>query len=133
LRTSHADTIANLGSIRQERLVEHGTELPDLARERILVFPGQARVEDVAGDALNVCRDAEVEDVKVFVLGLEEFARVDGVDDAAGVLECAALACAILATGPASVDEPAGSVGGLHALGKHLCIARWLGYVSMIG
>jgi hypothetical protein len=123
LRTSSLDFFLDLTEIEQKCLVKHGAELPDLPRERGLVGPSQAGVEDFTGYTLDGARDGEVEDVKVFVFGREEFARVDGVDDAAGVFEWAALARSVFATGPSGVDEPAVGVGGLHALCEHGCVA----------
>lgn len=110
-----------------EGLVEHGGELADLLGEGVLVLPGLARVKHLGGDALDLGGDREVEGGEVLVVGLGEGgegAVVDGVDDGTSVLERAARAGAELAADPAGVDEPAGGLGGAHALGEHGGVAR---------
>jgi len=123
LRSSSLDLLLDITKVEQECLIEHGAQLSHLPRERGLIGPSQARVKNFTGDTLDGTRDAEVEDVKVFVLGGEEFTRVDGVDDTAGIFEGAALASSVFPTGPSGVDEPAVGVGSLHALGEHGCVA----------
>ena len=93
--------------------------------ESALVLPCEPGVENLPGYALDVLRDREIEDVKVFVLGrgVGQLARVDCVDDAARVLEWAASARAVLAARPAGVDQPAVGVGRGHSLRKHGGIA----------
>lgn len=122
-RTSSANLLVDILLVESKGLGEHASQLPHLLVERLLVRPGQRGVEYFTRDALDMGGNGEVEGAKGLVLCLEELARVDGVDDAAGVLEWATLANTILATSPTSVDEPTGNIMLGHTFSQHLGVA----------
>jgi len=129
LRARKAHLLVDAALVHRERLVEHLRELAHLARERLLLGPRAGRVEDARGHAVDGRRDLQPERLEALVLclfGVRELAGVDRVDDAARVLEWAALAGggAELAADPARVDEPAVDIVLGHALREHGCVAR---------
>ena len=126
LRAGQADLLVDVLLIEGEGLLEHAAKLAKLALERALVLPRERGVEELAWDAVERGGDAEAKDGEGLVRRLRERARVHGVDDAARVLERAALACAELAARPACVDQPAVDVVLRHALGEHLGVAAGL-------
>jgi len=123
LGSSQAHLLVDVLLVESERLAEHTSQLAYLLVERLFVLPCQCRVEQLAGNTLDGGRDGETEGAKGLVLCVEELARVHGIDEAASVLERATLADTVLATSPASVDEPARDVVLGHALGEHLGVA----------
>lgn len=76
-----------------EVLDEQPTELLDLALEVRSAVPALGRVEQFIGDVGARLGDGQVESLVGLELDVGELARVDGVEDGAGVLEWAALAC----------------------------------------
>lgn len=118
--------------IQRKRLNKHPRQLLHLLLERRPIGPRKTRVQQLAWDALEGGRDGQVEGLEGLEVGFGELAGVDGVDDGAGVFEGATFAGAVLAAGPAGVDEPAVDVVLGHALGEHLGVATGLeGDVSM--
>jgi len=83
--------LPNILLIQRKRTHKHARELLHLPLKRVRVLPRQPRVQQLARDALDLGRDLQVERAKVLVLGLEELARVDRVDDAPREPERAAL------------------------------------------
>lgn len=103
--------------VQSERLLEHACELPNLPLETLLVDPSLPRVQQFRRNTLQRGGDREIEGPEVLVLGLGQFARVDGVNDTAGVLKRASKTGSVLATSPAGVDEPAVDLVPGHAVG----------------
>lgn len=122
----HPHAFLYITLVQLERLLEHARELAHLTFESLLVCPGQTRVEQFTRNALHIGRNLESKGTECLVLASEKLPGVHGIDDAAGVLEWAALARAELATCPASVDQPAGYVVFGHAIGEHFCVASRL-------
>lgn len=113
------DLGGDVGSVLFKGVREHARQLLDLAVKGLLVGPCIARVQDLGRNTGHGLGHLEVEHLKVFVLGVGQLARVDGVEDGARVLERAALARAELAAGPASVDEVGIGLDLGHALRQH--------------
>lgn len=76
-----------------EVLREQCAELLNLALEVGSAVPALGWVEQLVGNVGAGLGDRQVEGLVDLVLDVGELARVDGVEDGAGVLEGAALAC----------------------------------------
>ncbi|KAG8816044.1 hypothetical protein FRB91_011592 [Serendipita sp. 411] len=104
--------------MERKGLCGHRAQPSYLARERVPVHPRDTRIENLAWDTLDVSRDREIEVVKGFVLGFEEFAIMGGVHDPSGAFHWATATDTVFASGPTSVDGPAARVGFLIACGQ---------------
>jgi len=96
--------------VQLECPLEHACEFTNFSLKGFLVSPSQAGIEKLARDTLDAGGDLESENIESLEFGIEEFTRVDGVDNAASNLQRAALAGAELATRPSRVDQPAGYI-----------------------
>ena len=125
-RTRQSHGLLDITLIKPECLLEHTTQLPDLALERILVGPCKLGVEKLARDTLDLGGDLQTKDIECLVLRVEKFPGVDGIDNATGVCELATLASAVFTACPASVDQPARHIVSGHAFCEHVGVTRWL-------
>lgn len=104
------DALLDITLVQLERPLEHASEFTNFSLEGFLVSPSQAGVEKLARDTLDAGGNLEPENTKSLEFGIEEFTRVDSVDNAASNLQRAALPGAELATGPSGIDQPAGYI-----------------------
>jgi hypothetical protein len=110
-----------------EVLVEELAKLGDLLFEVRGTGPALSGIEELIGNARAGLGDREVEGLVDLVLLVGELARVDGVEDGAGVLERATLAVVLdTGTGPAGVEEPGVGVVRGNLLCKHGGVLHWV-------
>src|SRR5205823_2540234 len=91
----------------------------------ILISPRVTRDKDVAGDVGAAGRDTQTEGGIGVYLNVIKRSTDGGADHRSGVVDVDALADAIRATAPASVDEVAAHVVFLDALTEQVCIFAW--------
>lgn len=120
LGTSSQGFWSRLIFVRLKVLDKHGSDLVECVCEFLgRALPDLAGVEQFVRHVGDLGGHLEVKDLVVRVLGVGQFAAVDGVENGTGVLERATLGDARLATDPAGVDQPGiGLVLG-HLFGQH--------------